>query len=168
MQPQTHVTAAPDRIQKRTLLRASRSRVWRAITDPNELGAWFGLRIEGPFTPGATITGIVTPTTVDAEVGEEQRKYEGMKFEMTVERIEPERLFAFRWPASPPEDGADRGGPTTLVTFQLEEAPEGVLLTVTESGFDQLAPSRRAQAYASNEQGWTKQMSLIEKYLAPS
>src|SRR5688572_18914293 len=57
MEPQAHATAARERIQKRTLLRASRSRVWRAITDPNELGAWFGLRIEGPFTPGARIAG---------------------------------------------------------------------------------------------------------------
>jgi hypothetical protein len=40
------------------------------------------------------------------------------------------------------------------------------MLTVSESGFDRLPPERRAEAYASNEQGWAKQMELIEKYLA--
>jgi uncharacterized protein YndB with AHSA1/START domain len=169
MELQTHGISSQDRIQKHAVLRASRSRVWRAITDPNELGAWFGLRLDGAFTPGATVRGVIAPTTVDAEVAKEQRKHEGMKFEMMVERVEPERLFAFRWPAYPVENERERQNvPHTLVTFELEETAEGVLLSVTESGFDKVSPDRRAQARASNEGGWTKQMELIQKYLAPS
>jgi hypothetical protein len=41
-----------------------------------------------------------------------------------------------------------------------------VLLTITESGFDRVPLDRRAEAFESNEQGWTIQATLIEKYLA--
>ena len=40
------------------------------------------------------------------------------------------------------------------------------MLTVTESGFDQIPIERRAKAFAANEGGWAAQMKLIEKYLA--
>ena len=39
------------------------------------------------------------------------------------------------------------------------------MLTVTESGFDQIPLERRAQAFASNDQGWAMVMTLIEKHL---
>jgi hypothetical protein len=48
----------------------------------------------------------------------------------------------------------------------LEDAAGGTMLTVTESGFDQIPLERRAKAFAANEGGWTAQMKLIEKYLA--
>lgn len=53
----------------------------------------------------------------------------------------------------------------TLVTFSLADRPDGTLLTVVESGFDQLAAERRAKAYEMNDQGWAAQMTLIAKYL---
>jgi hypothetical protein len=56
--------------------------------------------------------------------------------------------------------------PTTLVVFTLEDAPGGILLTVTESGFDRIPVDRRAKAFADNEEGWTMQMTLIQKHLA--
>jgi hypothetical protein len=58
--------------------------------------------------------------------------------------------------------------PTTLVEFKLEEAPGGTMLTVIESGFDQIPLERRSKAFASHEPGWTMQLELIEKYLARS
>ena len=54
----------------------------------------------------------------------------------------------------------------TLVTFELAEAAGGTMLTVTESGFDRIPLERRAKAFAANEQGWSAQLKLIEKYLA--
>jgi len=56
--------------------------------------------------------------------------------------------------------------PTTLVAFTLEEVADGILLTVTESGFDRIPLARRAQAFSANEQGWTMVVTLIEKHLA--
>jgi uncharacterized protein YndB with AHSA1/START domain len=156
-----------DFIKKNVLLRAPRARVWRALTDAQEFGSWFGMRLDGPFVQGKSVQGRVVPTTVDAEVAAHQKPYEGLLFELRVERLEPERLFSFRWHPSAVERGRDYSAePTTLVTFELEVADGGVLLTVTESGFDAIPLERRAAAFSSNEQGWAMQMKLIEKYLA--
>lgn len=54
----------------------------------------------------------------------------------------------------------------TLVAFTLEAKPDGTLLTLTESGFDELLPERRASAYEMNDQGWDAQMKVLQKYLA--
>jgi uncharacterized protein YndB with AHSA1/START domain len=160
-------TMTTDRIEKRVLLRAPRARVWRALTDAQEFGTWFGVKFDGPFTPGSLLRGVIVPTRVDAEVAKAQQPYQGMPFEITVDRIEPETLFAFRWHPFAVERGVDYSRePTTLVVFALEEVPNGILLTVTESGFDQVPLARRAQAFTANEGGWTMVMTLIEKYLA--
>lgn len=156
-----------DRIEKKVLLRAPRARVWRALTDAEEFGKWFGLKFDGPFTPGALRRGVIVPTTVDADVAKAQQEYAGMPFEITVDRIEPERLFAFRWHPFAVERGVDYSSePTTLIVFALEEVVNGIMLTVTESGFDRIPLARRAKAFAANEQGWTIQVKLIEKHLA--
>ena len=98
-----------------------------------------------------------------------QKPYAGKSFDITVDRIEPQRLFSFRWHPFAIEPGVDYSKePTTLVEFTLDDRPEGVLLTVTESGFDRIPLERRAKAFTANEGGWAKQMTLIEKYLAQS
>ena len=156
-----------DRIEKKILLKAPRERVWRALSDSTEFGAWFGMRFDGQFTPGATMRGTIVPTTVNAEVASAQRKYEGTPFEITIEQMEPERLFSFRWHPGAVDPALDYSRePTTLVVFTLEQVADGVLLTLTESGFDKIPLARRAQAFAGNEQGWSIQMTLIEAYLA--
>ena len=160
-------TATTDRIEKQVLLRAPRTRVWRALTDAEEFGAWFGVKFSGAFTPGALLRGVIVPTKVDAEVAGAQLPYEGLPFEMTVDRIEPERFFAFRWHPFAVERGVDYSRePTTLVAFALEDVANGVMLTVTESGFDRVPLARRGKAFTANEGGWTMVMTLIEKYLA--
>jgi uncharacterized protein YndB with AHSA1/START domain len=156
-----------DRIEKKVLLKAPQARVWRALADSGEFGTWFGVRFEGPFAVGSTLRGVIVPTTVNAEVAKAQKPYEGTAFEITVERMEPERLFAFRWHPFAVERGVDYSAePTTLVEFVLAEAEGGVMLTVTESGFDQIPLARRAQAFTANEQGWGMVVKLIETYLA--
>jgi uncharacterized protein YndB with AHSA1/START domain len=156
-----------DRIEKKTLLRAPRSRVWRAIADADEFGAWFGMKFEGPFRAGAPIRGVISPTTVDPEVGKAQQPHAGMPFEFTIDRIEPERLFSFRWHPFAIDRNVDYSNePTTLIEFVLEEVPGGTMLTVTESGFDRIPLARRAQAFTANEQGWSMMVGVIGKYLA--
>ena len=160
-------TTVPDRIQKHVLLRAPLSRVWRAITDSAQFGSWFGVRFDGPFKPGERIVGKIAPTTVDPQVAAMQKPYEGMTFDITIDRIEPEKLFSFRWHPAAIDPKVDYSNePATLVEFSLEEKPDGVLLTVTESGFDGIPLARRAEAFKMNEGGWAAQMTLIEKYLA--
>lgn len=161
---ETNVT---DRIEKKVLLRAPLARVWRAISDAKEFGSWFGVDFEGAFVAGKPIKGKIVPTKADPEVAKSQEPYAGMKFDFTVDRIEPERLFSFRWHPFAIDTNVDYSHePTTLVVFQLEPADGGTLLTITESGFDRVPLERRAKAFAMNEQGWTAQARLIEKYLA--
>jgi uncharacterized protein YndB with AHSA1/START domain len=159
--------AVADRIEKKVLLRAPRDRVWRAISDAQEFGTWFGVAFDGPFVPGARLTGRIVPTKVDAGVAKAQEPHAGKAFEVTVDRIEPMRLFSFRWHPFAVDAGIDYSTePATLVTFELEDAPGGTTLTITESGFDRIPLERRAKAFTSNEQGWTAQAKLIEQYLA--
>jgi uncharacterized protein YndB with AHSA1/START domain len=156
-----------DRIEKKILLRAPRKRVWRALTDSKEFGAWFGMKLDGPFTAGATMRATLVGTTVDAQVAKAQQEFRDMTFELTIERIEPERLFSLRWHPNAVERGVDYSAePTTLVVFQLEEVADGILLTVTESGFDRIPLARRAKAFTENEKGWGAVVTLIEKHLA--
>jgi uncharacterized protein YndB with AHSA1/START domain len=163
----THASSPTDCIRKQILLRAPQARVWSAISDAQQFGSWFGVRFEGSFAPGAHLTGRITPTTVDAEIAKAQEPYAGTPFHMWIERIEPLRSFAFRWHPYAIEPAKDYSQePTTLVEFVLQEVPDGTLLTITESGFDQVPLARRAEAFKSNEQGWTAQTKLIEKYLA--
>src|SRR3984957_4320968 len=115
----------------------------------------------------ASIVGKITPTSVDAEVAKMQEPYKGVRFEFAVDRVEPMRLFSFRWHPAAVDSNVDYSKePSTLVAFQLEEVADGTKLTVTESGFDQIPIERRAKAFAANEGGWAAQMKLIEKYLA--
>ena len=155
-----------DRIEKKILLRAPRNRVWRALADSAEFGTWFGMKFDGPFAAGARMRATIVPTTVDAEVAKAQKPHEGIPFEIAIERIEPERLFSFRWHPHAIERGVDYSAePTTLVAFELEEVENGIMLTVTESGFDQIPLARRATAFTANEGGWGIMVNVIEKYV---
>src|SRR5215510_13671390 len=142
-----------DRIERSITVRAPRSRVWRALTDPAEFGAWFGVKVEGAFAPGARVSGAIT-----------HPGYEHLTWNITIERMEPERLFSWRWHPAAVEAGVDYSTePTTLVVFELADAPGGTRLTVTESGFDQVPLARRAQAYKMNGDGWSYQMESIAR-----
>ncbi|HEX4166629.1 MAG TPA: SRPBCC family protein [Bryobacteraceae bacterium] len=155
-----------DRIERKILLRASRQRVWRALSDSAEFGSWFGVKFEGPFLADTRVCGVSAPTKTDAAVATAQKKYEGTPFTITIEQMQPERLFSFRWHPYAVEAGRDYSNePTTLVVFTLEEVAEGVMLTVTESGFDQVPLDRRAKAFTANEEGWSIVINLLEKHL---
>ena len=156
-----------DRIEKKVILRAPLTRVWRAITDSQEFGAWFGLKLDGPFVPGASLRGVIVPSTVNDEITKVEKPHAGVVFDITIEKIEPERLFSFRWhPNAVKRDFDYSKEPTTLVVFTLEEVAEGVLLTITESGFDRIPLARRAEAFLANEEGWSMMVRVIEEYLA--
>ena len=145
-----------DRIERTIVLRAPRIRVWRALTDPVEFGAWFGVRLEGKFEPGARVRGAIT-----------HPGYEHVTLDITVERMEPQRLFSWRWHPYAIEPGVDYSHePTTLVVFELQDVPEGTRLTVVESGFDEVPLARRALAYRMNGEGWTMQVQSIARHVA--
>jgi uncharacterized protein YndB with AHSA1/START domain len=144
-----------DRIEKAVELKAPVSRVWRALTDYNEFGKWFRVRLDGPFVPGQVSRGQIT-----------HPGYEHVSWEAVVLKMEPERLFSFTWhpyAIDPKEDyGAE---PSTLVEFALEKTATGTLLRIVESGFDKLPSRRRDEAFRMNERGWTGQLENIARHV---
>ena len=143
-------------IEKRIELAAPPSRVWRALTDHREFGEWFRVNLDGPFVPGQVSRGNI------AYPG-----YEHLKWEATVQKMEPERLFSYTWHPYAVDPKADYSKETpTLVEFTLEKTAKGTLLTVVESGFDKVPAARRPEAFRRNEGGWAEQMKNIEKYVA--
>jgi uncharacterized protein YndB with AHSA1/START domain len=153
---ETQDRPSTDRIEKRVVLRASRSRVWRAITTAEEFGAWFRVNLEGVFAEGVTIRGRIT-----------HPGYEHVTVEMLVERIEPERYFSYRWHPYPIDPAVDYSAePTTLVEFNLQETEGGTALTIVESGFDRIPLARRAEAFRMNDQGWAGCIKNLARYVS--
>lgn len=144
-----------DRIEKQILLHAPRSRVWRAIANADEFGTWFRVKLEGPFTEGATVRGKIT-----------YPGYEHLKMEMFIDSIEPEQRFVYRWHPYAADPKVDYSKETpTRVEFELKEQGNGTLLTIVESGFDKIPLGRRDEAFRMNSGGWAQQTENIARYL---
>lgn len=165
-----------DRIEKQVTLRAPVARVWRAIADAREFGRWFGVRLEGEFAPGKTMTGAFELEVDEAAIMEHQRRLglkpsrvklpRGNAVFCTVEAIEPERRFSFRWiPYGIDADADPRTEPTTLVELTLEPVAEGTRLTIVESGFERVPAHRRERAFRMNEGGWAMQAENVRKHV---
>ncbi|KVG31142.1 SRPBCC family protein [Burkholderia diffusa] len=161
------MTQSTDRIEKQALLAAPLARVWEAVSNAGEFGTWFGVTFDGPFVAGRPLFGRITPTRVDDDVAKAQEPYAGTVFEIVVDRIEPQQRFSFRWHPFAIDPNFDYASePMTLVTFDLAEGNGGTLLTISETGFDQLIEARREKAREMNDHGWAAQITLITKYLA--
>ncbi len=145
-----------DRIEKVVDLAAPVSRVWRALTDHEEFGQWFRVRLNGPFEVGKTTTGNVT-----------YPGHEHMRWESVTEQMEPERLFAFSWPPSAidPDTSYDDDA-KVVVEFRLQPSENGTRLTITETGFLQFPESKRLEVLRSNQQGWDLQAENVAAYVA--
>jgi uncharacterized protein YndB with AHSA1/START domain len=147
-----------DRIEKTVELKVPVSRVWRALTDHQEFGTWFRVRLDGPFVPGQVSRGQVT-----------YPGYEHLRWEAVVQKIEPERLFSFTWHPYAIDPNQDYSGePPTLVEFRLQSIPTGTLLRLVESGFDKLPSKRRLEAFRMNDNGWSQQIRNIAGHVEPA
>jgi uncharacterized protein YndB with AHSA1/START domain len=148
-------TSTTDRIEREIILRAPRARVWQALTDSRQFGEWFGIRTASPFAAGKTIHAEVTI-----------KGYEHVPFSIDIVAIEPERLFSWRWHPHAIDAGRDYSNePTTLVEFHVDDVPGGTRVRVVESGFDQVPPARRLEAFRGNSEGWRIQMENIVRYV---
>jgi uncharacterized protein YndB with AHSA1/START domain len=143
-----------DRIEKTIELKAPVSRVWKALTDHEEFGKWFSVRLETPFVPGQVARGQIT-----------YPGYEHVRWEAVVQKMEPERLFSFTWHPNAVEPKDYSAEPPTLVEFTLTEIPGGTLLRIVESGFDKLPAGRRDEAFRMNEGGWAAQCENIAAHV---
>jgi uncharacterized protein YndB with AHSA1/START domain len=145
-----------NRIEKRIELSAPIARVWKALTDHREFGEWFRVKIDDPFNSGEVSRGHVT-----------YPGYERLKWEVTIKAINPESYFAFTWHPYAVDPEADYSKETpTLVEFTLDPTTTGTLLTVIESGFDNIPAGRAVEAFRMNYNGWAIQMKNIEAYVS--
>lgn len=155
MPTRTDDPSTTDRIEKHFEVRAPRARVWRAVADATEFGTWFGMKFDHPFVPGGTVLGRITIPG-----------YEHVTVEILIERVEPEGYFAYRWHPYAVDPAIDYAAePTTLVEFRLEETAGGTAVSITESGFDRLPASRRAEAFRMNEGGWASQAKRLAAHV---
>jgi uncharacterized protein YndB with AHSA1/START domain len=144
-----------DRIEKTIDLKAPVARVWKALTDHEEFGQWFRVRLDRPFKAGEVTRGHIT-----------YPGYEHLRWEAVVEKIEPERCFCFSWHPYAVDPNADYSGETpTLVEFTLEPIATGTRLRIVESGFDRLPPHRRDEAFRMNDRGWSIQTGNLAQHV---
>jgi uncharacterized protein YndB with AHSA1/START domain len=149
------MTAAElSRIDRTIEIKASPDRVWRALTNPAELSAWFQVKIEGDIAPGQEVW--MTTTHPD---------FAGQRFRVRfVEMAAPAR-FVWQWHPGEVDPKVDYSRePRTTVTFTLEPSEKGTRLSVTETGFDEISLARRAKVYGDNSQGWTEVIVWLQKY----
>jgi uncharacterized protein YndB with AHSA1/START domain len=145
-----------DRIERKILLKAPRSQVWRALANAEAFGQWFGVALEGKrFVAGERTQGQIT-----------YPGYEHLIWDVAVERVEPERVFSFRWHPYAVEPQVDYSKESeTRVLFELEDMDGGTLLKVVESGFNNIPEARRLKAFRMDSRGWDEQMANIETFL---
>jgi uncharacterized protein YndB with AHSA1/START domain len=146
-----------DRIERKILLKAPRSQVWRALANAEAFGQWFGVALEGKrFVAGERTQGQIT-----------YPGYEHLIWDVAVERVEPERVFSFRWHPYAIEPEVDYSQESeTRVQFELEDMDGGTLLKVVESGFNNIPEARRLKAFRMDSRGWDEQMANIEAFLS--
>ncbi|HEY5958993.1 MAG TPA: SRPBCC family protein [Polyangiaceae bacterium] len=148
------VTSA-DRIEKQILLRAPCTRVWRAMTDAREFGAWFQVELDNRFVEGETILGRNTHPALET-----------VPFRCVVERLDPQRYLAFRWHPHAIDPSIDYSAePMTLVEFWLEAVTAETKLTIVESGFDALPAERRDAARRASDNGWAERARSIDRFV---
>lgn len=124
--------------------------VWDALTQPAQIGQWFGQRCQFPEGVAAGSLGTFT--------------FEGEgAFPVRIEEYEPVARFAFTWGASPESDLTV--GNSTRAVFDLEPGEGGgTVLTVVESGFLDLRDP--AGALEGNAEGWTAELDELTEYVA--
>ncbi len=136
----------PDSIEREVVLPAPPARVWTALTQADQLGAWFGTRASIDLRPGGEVVFTWDHSTGPPSISRG-----------VIEIVEPVRRLAFRWQANPGQ------APTTRVEFTLEPHVEGTHLRVVESGFASLPPEWGM--HASHAEGWQHELGELAEYL---
>ena len=147
-----------DRIERSIVIDAPRATVWNALADAEAFGSWFGVDLKGQtFAPGQRARGNIT-----------HPGYEHLQFAVVIDRMQPLELLSFHWHPYAIDPAVDYSAEQpTLVTFTLADAGNNrTLLTIVESGFDNVPPHRRLEAFRMNGAGWDAQLTNIVRHVA--
>ena len=132
-------------------VRTPRDRVWDAITTADGIARWFG----------------ETASLDEAKVGTTgSLGWEDFgDYAFVVTAVVDGFLFEFRWAKDP---GVDvREDNATSVRFVLADAVDGTVVTVVESGFDELAgdDASRRELLHGNREGWNLELDELVRTL---
>jgi uncharacterized protein YndB with AHSA1/START domain len=141
----------PERLEREILIEAPLDVVWSVITEPQHMSGWFGDSADVDLRPGGRLV---------LRWDENDSTVQGR-----VERVEPPRLFSFRWIRNAGTDVREED--STLVEFSLSVEGDATRLTVVESGFRQLSgPDDEKQKDAdSHRDGWKLELDELREYV---
>lgn len=132
------------KVERTVEFAASIDRVWRAITEAEELSKWFGDQTEIELVPGSH----------GAMIWENHGRYA-----FKVEVVEPPRRLVWSWVHEPGVAFDD--APSTRVEWSLTPRDDGgTTLLLRESGF--LTDLHRQQ----NTDGWSEELAELSELLA--
>jgi uncharacterized protein YndB with AHSA1/START domain len=143
-----------DRIEREVAISAPIESVWAALTQAESVSAWFsnGNEIVVDLREGGVMV-------VDQS--------EHGIFQMVMTKVDPPKVFSFRWASLHPGVLATVDN-STLVEFTLTTTSAGTLLRMVESGFDALvAPAGRSveDEFKNHSGGWTSVLAEFVKHL---
>jgi uncharacterized protein YndB with AHSA1/START domain len=93
-------------------------------------------------------------------------QHAGQRWPVRILELTPPRRVVWQWHPGEVDSAVDYSKePQTTVTFTLEPAGRGTRLSVSETGFDEIAVASRAKAYADNSQGWTEVLEWLRTYV---
>lgn len=141
-----------DTIEREITVKANKEKVYKAITDPEQIITWFPDAVEGKLEVGER------PVFV----------FEGHgKSQIYVVDAKPFEYFAYRWvPGSASTEGDVLTVPNTLVEFRIEEMADGTKITLKESGFAALPAEVAEKSFGENSGGWEYMINRLEKILS--
>jgi uncharacterized protein YndB with AHSA1/START domain len=149
------IVAELSRIDRTIEINAPRERVWRALTNAEELSAWFQVKIDGPIAPDTEVW------MTSLHTG-----YAGQRFRVRFTEMAPPERLVWEWHPGEVDPNVDYSRePRTTVTFTLEPSPRGTRLSVSETGFDEISLARRAKVHKDNSQGWPEVLVWLQKYV---
>ena len=121
-------------VEREVVVPASPEEVWPAVTEAEEISAWFGAEVELDARPGGRGTA---------------RWADGTERPLWVEDVEPARRLAFRWlPFQRTGEGEVVSVPSSRVEIELDAVPEGTRIRIVErpafgaGGIGERAPGR--------------------------
>jgi len=142
-----------NRIERETEIAAPADLVWRAVTEPEHVGAWFGsgqpTRID--LRPGGRIV-FDHPGHGDIPA--------------VVETVDAPRSYSFRWAVIGPPGEEPREGNSTVVELFLSGEGERTRLRLVETGFAAVvAPKDELDArYEANSKGWARILDGLRQH----
>jgi len=132
-------------IVKEVTINAPVSKVWKALSEKEQINKWFMVTEDFDTTPGAKF-----------HIG--KKKDGSNHIKCTLTEFIPEKKISYTWDVfEPPVE--------TLVTYEIEPDGDKTKLTLTHSRFELVAADEREQSVKDHTGGWSHFMNKIKEYI---